>query len=546
MFATLGSYALLLSVASAVAIPPISELRPKDIFPSGYTPVKATCPSTPLVRAANGLSSSETAYISARQAVANPALAAWLTKTGAGFQTSKLPKVALATSGGGYRSLLTGAGVIQGFDSRDSKVGTSGVFQGLIYQAGLSGGAWLLSSFAGNNYPTISYLQDNLWEGAFQDSLLIPANFLAAVAYVEITNDIIAKNDAGFPPTLTDPWGRLLSYQLLQGSDGGVGDTVSGLTTLSNFTSHAVPYPIIVANGVKVFEDQCAPGPNATIYEIHPYEFGSWDAGVKAFMQTKYLGTSLNNGVVNGSCYNNYDNLGYALGTSSNLFNEVCSELIIEVTNLTSGIEPALEVLLALAHETSTRDEYAVYPNPFYNSPQSPLVSSQQDLFLVDGGEALQNLPMWPLIQNARAVDVIIANDNSADTNNYPNGTSLLMTYTEAQAAGLTRMPVIPSVATFLSEGLNQHPTFFGCNDASKITVIYLPNQDYSTASNVSTDQLEYSETQTAALIANGQMVASKGGDKNWPTCLGCALMKKTGTTLPSACTACFTEYCYN
>ena len=497
MFATLSSCALLLSLASAVAIPPISEIRPKDVFPSGYAPVQAACPSTPLIRAANGLSSPETAYISARQAVSNPALASWLKSTGAGFQTTKLPKVALATSGGGYRSLLTGAGVIQGFDRRDSNVGTSGVFQGLTYQAGLSGGAWLLSSLAGNNYPTVSYLRDNLWETAFQDTLLLPANFLAAVAYVEITNDVIAKNDAGFPPTLTDPWGRLLSYQLLQGSDGGVQDTVSGLTSLSNFTSHAVPYPIITANGVKVFQNECAPGPNATIYEIHPYEFGSWDAGVKAFAQTKYLGTRPNNGKAS-TCFTNYDNLGYALGTSSNLFNEVCSQLIIAATGLISGIAPVLNTLLSIAHATSTRDEYAVYPNPFYNSPQSPLVSSQQDLYLVDGGEALQNLPMWPLIQNSRAIDVIIANDNSADTNNYPNGTSLLMTYTEAKAAGLSRMPAIPPVSVFLSQGLTTRPTFFGCNDTSKITVIYLPNQDYSFASNVPTAQVEYPKSETA------------------------------------------------
>jgi hypothetical protein len=37
-------------------------------------------------------------------------------------------EIALTTSGGGYRSLLTGAGVIQGLDARDSNVSTSGLF----------------------------------------------------------------------------------------------------------------------------------------------------------------------------------------------------------------------------------------------------------------------------------------------------------------------------------------------------------------------------------------------------------------------------------
>ena len=124
-------------------------------------------------------------------------------------------QVALTTSGGGYRSLLLGAGVIQGLNMRDSNISTSGLFQALTYQAGLSGGAWLLSSFAGNNYPTITSLKKGLWEQAFQDSLLVPEFLLASEAYAEVTNDILAKEAAGFPPTLTDPWGRLLSYQLL-------------------------------------------------------------------------------------------------------------------------------------------------------------------------------------------------------------------------------------------------------------------------------------------------------------------------------------------
>ena len=213
---------------------------------TAYAPVAATCPSTPLVRQATSISSQEASYINQRYAKASTALTAFLTSTNATFNATKLPVVALTTSGGGYRSLLTGAGVIQGFDSRDSQTGVSGLFQGLTYEAGLSGGAWLLSSFAGNNYPTISSLRDNLWEAAFQDSLLVPGNLLTApAAYAAVTADVSSKQAAGFSPTLTDPYGRLLSYQLLYGADGGVSDTLSDITTYSNFTSYNVPYPII-------------------------------------------------------------------------------------------------------------------------------------------------------------------------------------------------------------------------------------------------------------------------------------------------------------
>lgn len=257
---------------------------------SGYAPVPATCPSTPLVRTASGLSTSESAYIASRKPLATIALGKWLQKVNSTFKTTNLPTVALTTSGGGLRSLLTGAGVIQALDSRDSNVGTSGLYQGLTYQAGLSGGGWLLSSFAGNNYPTISSLETNLWTQAFEDSFLVPANLDVGGAYAQIAADLEAKEAAGFPPTIVDPYGRLLSYQLLYGPDGGVVIELSSITGFSNFTSHNVPFPIITALNVETQTGACLPPNNTPIYEFTPYEFGSFDSGINAFTQTKYLG----------------------------------------------------------------------------------------------------------------------------------------------------------------------------------------------------------------------------------------------------------------
>jgi lysophospholipase len=344
-----------------------------------------------------------------------------------------------------------------------------------------------------------------------------------------------------------------LSYQLLKGADGGVATTLSSITGLSNFTSHAVPYPIMTSLGVKVWEGECSPGPNATQWEFSPYEFGSWDSDVSAFTQTHFLGTSLKNGLPTGAlCTENYDNLGYVLGTSSNLFNELCLSAPPPQI-LSASLETALSQILDFAHEVTTADEYATYRNPFYEYVSSTSIpnsadniAAQETLSLVDGGEALQNNPIWPFLQPARGVDVMIVNDNSADTStNFPNGSEILTTYVQSLSHNLTRMPFIPSVDTFISEGLNTRATFFGCNDTSKITIVYVPNVDYTFASNVSTDQLEYSKPETDSMIANGVQIANQGGKDGWGTCLGCALMMKTGQTLPSDCPACFTEYCY-
>ena len=223
-----------------------------------YAPKRSVCPSTPLVRPANSISSNEATYIAQRKPKADVALAQWLTKTNSGFGTSQLPTVGLTTSGGGYRSLLVGAGVIQGLDSRDSTVvGTAGVFQGITYQSGLSGGAWFLSSLAGNDYPTISYLRDNLWEKTFAEGLLLAPILVNSGIAVPIEVDIAVKAAAGFEPTLVDPYGRSLSYQLLLGPNGGVANTMSGISSTSNYTSHNVPFPIITSLGVNTFNGQC-------------------------------------------------------------------------------------------------------------------------------------------------------------------------------------------------------------------------------------------------------------------------------------------------
>ena len=195
----------------------------------------------------------------------------------------------------------------------------------------------------------------------------------------------------------------------------------------------------------------------------------------------------------------------------------------------------------------------ATYRNPFYDYTSSTAipnpannVAAQESLSLVDGGEALQNNPIFPFLQPARNISVILVNDNSADTsNNFPNGSEILTTYVQSFNHGLTRMPFIPSVETFIAEGLNQRATFFGCNDTSKITIVYLPNFNFTYASNTATTQLEYPKTETAGIIANGVSIASQGGKEGWGTCLGCALMMKTGQTLPGGCAACFEEYCY-
>jgi lysophospholipase len=201
-------------------------------------------------------------------------------------------------------------------------------------------------------------------------------------------------------------------------------------------------------------------------------------------------------------------------------------------------------------------------PNPFYGFNNATNRNAQtQQLTLVDGGEDGQNIPLYPLIQPMRHVDVIFAVDSSADTTyNWPNGTSLVATYQRSLNTTIengTSFPSIPDQNTFVNLGLNNHPTFFGCN-ASNMTgpaplIVYIPNAPYITLSNVSTFDPDYNDTQRNAIIQNGYEVATLGNgtlDAQWPACMACAVLSRsfdrTGQRVPEECSQCFERYCWN
>lgn len=151
-----------------------------------------------------------------------------------------------------------------------------------------------------------------------------------------------------------------------------------------------------------------------------------------------------------------------------------------------------------------------------------------------------------PFIQPSRKADVLIVNDNSADTDdNFPNGTEIRQTYLNAQAVGLSKMPYIPPVETFVSQGLNKRATFFGCNETGTTFIVFLPNVAYTYPSGQPTSKIQYSVAETRGMIGNGNAVATQNGAAGWPFCLACAVKNQDGTKLPAGCNACFKKYCY-
>ncbi|OAP54947.1 hypothetical protein AYL99_10647 [Fonsecaea erecta] len=554
--------------------------------PKGYTPTFQDCPqNAPVVRSAASLSPNETQWLEKRRNNTVAPMRDLLSRLNIqGFDAaqyidrvannvSALPNIGIAVSGGGWRALMNGAGVLKAFDSRTvgntDKGKLGGLLQSATYLSGLSGGSWLVGSLFMNNFTTVGALQaetsGSVWEfgnsvieGPEKSGLQI---FNTAEYYANLVSDVEGKSDAGFDTSLTDLWGRGLSYQLINATEGGSAFTWSSIGISAPFLNADSPYPIIIADS-RAPGEILIPG-NTTIYEFNPYEMGSWDPTSFGFVPMNHLGTNWTAGRVpaHEKCVVGFDNAGFLMGTSSTLFNQ----LILNLNS--SGVPDSLRNLVAtiLTDLGDDDNDIADYtPNPFfkYNPQTNPGANSPQ-LTLVDGGEDLQNIPLHPLIQPARHVDVIFAVDSSADTDfNWPNGTSMVATYERSLSAiaNGTIFPSVPDVNTFVNLGLNSRPTFFGC-DTSNFTggttipplVVYIPNSPYVTFSNISTFQLSTNDTQRDAIILNGLNAATMANgtrDATWPTCVACAILsrslERTNTDVPAACTSCFSHFCWD
>lgn len=406
------------------------------------------------------------------------------------------------------------------------------------------------------------YHQDSSSVWKFENSLVKgPSDgglhILDTVQYFDNIYDAVSsKVDAGYQTSATDYWGRGLSFQLINATDGGPSYTWSSIALQESFVNADAPLPILIAN--ERAPGETLVGGNATVFEFNPWEMGTFDPTLFGFAPLRYLGSNFSNGIIpnDEECVQGFDNAGYVMGTSSSLFNQFLVEL--DNQDVPDAAKKFIrKILESLGRANNDIADYS--PNPFLGFHDSATSKSQR-LTLVDGGEDLQNIPLHPLIQPNRHVDVIIAVDSSADTNfNWPNGTAMVATYERSltNLANGTSFPYVPDQNTFVNLGLNTRPTFFGCDSSNTTSltplVVYIPNSPYVYNSNVSTFDLSYETAQRNAIVQNGYAVATMGNgtvDAKWPVCVGCAILsrslERTKTTVPAVCRDCFERYCWD
>ncbi|KAL8292734.1 hypothetical protein RQP46_001346 [Phenoliferia psychrophenolica] len=528
-------------------LPLVLALAP--VVPANYAPTSAACPATLLQSYGSPLDGSQTlaeresAYITNRRSnVLSSLWSFYLSDTASGstgYDTSNLvPRVSIAVSGGGYRAALFGAGTLSAFDSRNSS-SIAPLLQLTDYISGLSGGSWVVTSLAMNDMPDLFSLvlgssSQVGWKA--DHNIVAPASGLLAVVDDGLYRRALSfhffnstTDDNFYDPTI--PHDNALLF--------------SDIQYTANFESAALPFPIVVTTSRVSVDDQTdAESPFTVIpitntqFEITPYTFGSFDPTLAAHVPVENAGTRLIKGALpsgTSECTIGFENAGFVIGSSAALFN---------------GADDLSD--LNTVPTTSYTFESA----------------DNQILELTDGGEDSQNIPFGPLLVKARAQDMIMALDASADDENWPTGVSLSATQNRtAIVHGFYDFPPVPSTTEeFLTLGLTTRPTFFGCNttgngDTSVLgnypLVVYLPNSPTSIfATNTSSYTLDYSDADQLSFLEAAQTNAirgytldTNGVDSLWPPALKCATVerarKRAGLSRSSECQILFDTYCY-
>ncbi|KIV80847.1 hypothetical protein PV11_08323 [Exophiala sideris] len=574
-----------------------------------YAPLYTKCPpNQQWVRPASGLSAEETSWVQGRKGVVLDAFSSYLERLNiTGLNVTQLktamkknnnsgaPLIGMAISGGGYSSSLTGTGIIRAFDSRfpdaiDQRTG--GLLQSMAYFVALSGGSWPPMSLATYNFPTVNDLVAD-WHVSI-DRLFNPlGNTSYAENSTEIFEDLYAKYKAGFNISVSDYLGRAFANEFVPQPHGGINVTLSGVRNLSNFQNYSMPMPMFQA--ARLTDDDIefygfkVPYANASLFEMTPFEFGSWigtHGSATGFTPMEYLGTKIHNGQVSNSsaCVVGYDRASYILGLAAAAWNyytiesdsngtlapfpkrslssnEDSHQLQKRADFPTATINAVYAAFQQYFNLTETEAASPTIPNPYSGMPGMSGGVEPAGLTLADGSEAGQSIPFWPLIQPDRNVDFIISWDNDEDTVPYGwnNGTNIYNTYIQARRHGLP-FPEVPPPSTFIKRNYTQKPVLFGCNTQYTTTnstaspiVLYMTNSPYSAYTNYTWFSSTFSPVQMQEILVNSWDIVTQGNstlDSDWVQCLGCAAVDRTSAKLGiprvAQCEKCMQKYCWD
>ncbi|PWY77487.1 lysophospholipase [Aspergillus heteromorphus CBS 117.55] len=542
-------------------------------LPDSYAPYYVDCPEDiQLVRQPRSTSLAESEWVHGRKGQVVDALGRYLSNLDLGdFDTTEymsrvrasidynVPVVGWANSGGGWRAAITGVGGLQAIDERtegakEAKVG--GLFQILTYIAGLSGGAWPVTSPTFHNYEPITQMIAD-WQ--------LDLNRFTEADVEDYFEVMVEKYEAGFNISVSDFLGRAFAGMTVP----GVNRTWSSIPDQPGFKNFDGPFPILSASSINssspVEDGLYVPSWDAPWYEWNPFEFGSWAAG---FVPTKYVGTIPNENNTAEQCVENLDQTSFVLGTVASAWNYWYLEAVSNDTlGMFSKRDGRVEKRDALIDELvelvdGVFSEYFNYTVSQIANPSIPnAFNPAENITFADGSEAGQSIAFLPLIQPERKLDFIMAWEDDADDAPYSwnNGTNIYDAYVHARSHGLP-FPEVPPVRELLARNYTLKPVLFGCDtnltttrDATSPIVAYFANSPYSWYTNFSWATTSMSGDEVYGVTQNSFNLVTQGNstlDSTWVDCLGCAAIERSlarvGMQRSEACDQCFQEHCWD
>lgn len=369
--------------------------------------------------------------------------------------------------------------------------------------------------------------------------------------YIELHLDVRPKKMQGFTVSFTDYLGKAFKKRLSNLKDQSTSFSQLMMNS-SKFQDFRAPIPLFIAN--------CRNNDMKNVlFEFNPFEFGSWESNLKLFVKMQYLGSTIEAGKPS-RCINGFDDIGFITATSSSIFNNV----LIYIWQLTAqssretitAIKSIMSIFglggdkfdenLKPASLSNIDTDYAVYqPNPFYNYPGISNELTQNDyLYLVDGGEDGENIPLRPLTLPQRHLDIIFIIDSSSDEWNYPKGSKLKNVLNQLQKNEKRNYYSFPDF-----EKIDKYPIALGCNQQRLPIILYHPNAPYSYHSNTSTFKITYNESEVDGMLKNGGDIFSLGSNPRHINCVGCLMAKRRieqfdGARMSNFCQKCFKDYC--
>ncbi|KNZ62894.1 hypothetical protein VP01_120g5 [Puccinia sorghi] len=523
-----------------------------------------------------------------------------------GLAGDTLPNFGLSLSGGGGRALCLSGSILEAFDSRNpradaAKVG--GILQLSNYAVGVSGcvnnysisaramqvGYWELG-WATSNFPPISSISPK-WRLSEQNDLW---DWNVMKHYRKVYKTVKKKKEAGFetniflgPPSFSTFYVRYHIFfyganLILRTTDPldphqGEGVLWSSIGQTPLYKDRQVPYVIAVATSRPGIKEDFTP--YSPIYEFSAEEFGVFHPRLNASIPMKYLGSPQNLNGRFSTCVRGYDNAGFIMGLSSNIYSLIDSP---------SDHKP---LFLRVIDKFTDDDNFeGKVPNTFQNlgeisNDESPgFQDNEHDTILMaDCGLINESIPIYSLLQPERKIDAIIAVDAVSDLliseyrwqGNRSHLVTILIRWLNRQYRSQWNSiilfifedaaPVVPREThakvgripnsvngSFTELGYHRRPTFFGCNDFKGPLIIYLPNYYAVGETNQPTLKTTYTPEEIQVFYENGFAIATQnaGPTKNpgWPACLACALIDRqvlrNSGSRTAECQACFRQYC--